>query len=109
MKNLKFFFLLFVYGFVSIVKSQERPPVNIFYPNDYGGDTQNWSVSQSEDRYIYVANNKGLLEYNGDKWNLYISPNQTNIRTVQVIDSLIYTGGYRDFGYWQKNNFGVLS
>jgi len=28
------------------------------------------------ERYIYSANNKGLLEFNGAKWNLYRAPNQ---------------------------------
>ncbi|WP_396602577.1 triple tyrosine motif-containing protein [Algibacter sp. R77976] len=107
-KNIKHFVLICFLGLCLSAATQERPPINVFYPEDYGGESQNWSVSQSDERYIYVANNKGLLEYNGAKWNLYNSPNQTNIRTVKVIDSLIYTGSYQDFGYWNKNNFGVL-
>ncbi|TBN04059.1 LuxR family transcriptional regulator [Hyunsoonleella flava] len=91
------------------VKAQERPPINVFNPKDYGAASQNWSISQSQNHHIYVANNKGLLEYNGAKWNLYESPNETIIRSVQVLDSLIYTGSYHEFGYWQRDNFGVLN
>lgn len=109
MKILKYCFLLAVLVPFLNIKAQERPPINIFHPKDYGGESQNWSISQSEEQNIYVANNKGLLEYNGAKWNLYKSPNETIIRAVKVIDNLIYTGSFHDFGYWEKNEFGVLN
>lgn len=109
MKSLKFFFLLFTFGIVFSLISQEHPPINVFYPEDYGAESQNWSISQSNNHYLYFANNKGLLEFNGAKWNLYHSPNETIIRAVKVIDSLIYTGSYHDFGYWKKDKLGVLN
>ncbi|PWH84582.1 LuxR family transcriptional regulator [Algibacter marinivivus] len=99
---------LLVFG-CFILNAQEIPPISIFNPKDYGGEPQNWSISQSSNRYIYTANNKGLLEYNGAKWNLYESPNETIIRSVEVIDDLIYTGSFHDFGYWKRDNFGVLN
>ncbi|MDO5969193.1 triple tyrosine motif-containing protein [Flavivirga aquimarina] len=88
--------------------AQEHPPIEVFSPKDYGAETQNWSISQSKENYIYVANNKGLLEFNGANWQLYKSPNETIIRSVNVIDNLIYTGSNREFGYWQRNELGQL-
>jgi AraC family chitin signaling transcriptional activator len=79
-----------------------------FEPKAYGAENQNWSISQSNDKFIYVANNKGLLEFNGAIWNLYPSPNETIMRSVNVIDDKIYSGCYREFGYWEKNEFGSL-
>ncbi|WP_405294289.1 triple tyrosine motif-containing protein [Algibacter sp. Ld11] len=90
------------------VISQEFPPIQTYTPEDYGGENQNWSISQSLNRYIYVANNKGLLEFNGAKWNLYHSPKETILRSVKVIDSLIYTGSFRGFGSWKRDSFGLL-
>lgn len=100
--------ILFLLFFSIIVYGQIHPPIKIYPPAVYGSETQNWSISQSKENYIYVANNNGLLEFNGAKWQLYKSPNQTIIRSVNVIDDLIYTGGNNEFGYWQKNNFGQL-
>ncbi|MEP5338358.1 MAG: LuxR C-terminal-related transcriptional regulator [Algibacter sp.] len=91
------------------VQAQERPPIEIYLPSEYSGDNQNWSISQSDDKFIYVANNKGLLEFNGAKWAVYPSNNLTITRAVKVIDSLIYTGSYKDFGYWKRNKFGKLN
>ncbi len=98
------FFILFQIG----VLSQELPPIEVFKPKDYGAEDQNWSISQAEDRSIYFANNKGLLNYNGARWKLYKSPNSSIIRSVKVINDKIYTGSYKDFGYWEKNDYGVL-
>jgi len=96
-----FFWSLYLFG-------QEIPPIEIFSPETYGAENQNWSISQANNKYIYVANNKGLLEYNGAKWQLYNSPNETIIRSVNVIDDKIYTGSYREFGYWEPTEFGKL-
>lgn len=87
---------------------QEIPPVQFFTPQDYKADDQNWSISQGEDKIIYVGNNKGLLEFNGARWKLNKTPNQSIVRSVSVIDSLIYTGSYMDFGFWKRNQFGIL-
>ncbi|MCB0472976.1 MAG: LuxR family transcriptional regulator [Flavobacteriaceae bacterium] len=88
--------------------AQTLPPIQIFRPENYQGDNQNWMISESPDKYIYVANNDGLLEYNGAKWTLYPSPNNTIIRAVKVIDGVIYTGCYMDFGFWKRNPKGIL-
>lgn len=65
-------------------------------------------ISQDQNHFMYFANNSGLLEYNGTAWNLYPSPNETIIRSVKVIDGLIYTGCYMEFGYWKRQQDGSL-
>ncbi|WOD42786.1 helix-turn-helix and ligand-binding sensor domain-containing protein [Hwangdonia lutea] len=91
-----------------ILVAQEMPPIDIYTPKSYGAENQNWSIAQSKDKYIYVGNNKGLLEFNGANWRLYPSPNETIIRSVSVFDDVIYTGCSKEFGYWQRNKFGDL-
>ena len=98
-----------LFGFVLCqMTAQELLPVEIYTPHQYGGENQNWAISQSKDKYIYVANNKGLLEFNGAKWSLYPAPNKTIVRSVNVVEDRIYTGCYMEFGYWKKNEFGKL-
>jgi hypothetical protein len=41
--------------------AQELPPIQVYTPEQYGGENQNWSISQSSNDKIYIANNKGLL------------------------------------------------
>lgn len=109
MKQTRLILSLLIFYTCAFLESQERPPIQVYTPTDYGAENQNWSISQSIDKYIYVANNKGLLEFNGAIWTLFSSPVQTTIRSVNVIDNLIYTGSYREFGYWQKNIYGSLN
>lgn len=93
----------------TLLFSQEFPPVNGFYTKDYQAENQNWDITQSNTGFIYVANNKGLLEYNGATWKVYQTPNETIMRSVQYYDGKVFTGFYMDFGYWQKNSEGILN
>ena len=88
--------------------AQELPPIVTFSPQDYEADNQIWSISQSTDEYIYAANGKGLLEFNGANWKLYTIPNNSIIRSVKVIQNKIFTGCFKDFGYWERDVFGDL-
>jgi ligand-binding sensor domain-containing protein/DNA-binding CsgD family transcriptional regulator len=97
-------FCFFVFGLFS----QEVPPINVFSTEDYGAENQNWAISQDSNKLIYVANNKGLLEFNGANWQLYPTPNETIMRSVKCLKDRVYTGFYMDFGYWVKNDFGLL-
>ena len=94
--------------FSTLLIAQELPPITTYQAQQYGAENQNWSISQSDDQFIYVANNKGLLEFNGAEWQLYPTPNQSIMRSVNVIDDLVFTGCYMNFGYWKRNAFGSL-
>lgn len=101
--------LLFFIFFINVVSTaQELPPIKIFTAEDYNAQNQNWEISQSEDNLIYVANNGGLLEYNGEHWQLYTHFSNPILRSVKVKDKIIYTGSFMDFGFWKKNKKGQL-
>lgn len=85
------------------------PVVRNFSKADYDADNQNWSVAEDNEGIIYFANNKGLLEFNGISWKLYPSPNGNIIRCVAIDkNNRIYTSGYRELGYWERNQAGSL-
>lgn len=100
-------FILFICC-LSISFAQELPPIIKYTPKTYQADNQNWMISQAENAYMYIANNKGLLEFNGAQWRLYNSPNETIMRSVKVIENRVYTGCYMNFGYWERNAQGSL-
>ncbi|WP_353778957.1 LuxR C-terminal-related transcriptional regulator [Winogradskyella sp. 3972H.M.0a.05] len=101
--------VIILFGFKLIgLSAQELPPIQNYSPQDYHGETQNWSLSQTNSKTIIAANNKGLLTFDGERWNLYKSPNESIIRSIKVIGDRIYAGMYRDFGYWTENEFGSL-
>ena len=99
-------FLIFLFTLISA--AQELPPIENFTTEHYIGDNQNWMISQDDNQNIYIANNAGLLVYNGAEWTTYQSPNNSVIRAVNAIGTKIYTGCYAEFGFWKKNEFGTL-
>lgn len=81
--------------------SQELLPfVENYNKSNYQGDNQIWSIAQGNDGAMYFANNYYLLRYDGVKWEKYSLPNKTIIRSVMVDGDRIYTGSYKEFGYW---------
>jgi len=95
----------------SPLKSQTSFPFSIhnFTKQDYKAENQNWSITGDNRGNIYAANNIGLLEFDGIEWSFYPSPNGTVIRSVQVDGkNRIFTSGYRELGYWEKDQHGDL-
>ncbi|MGK4568955.1 histidine kinase [Flavobacterium sp. 3HN19-14] len=80
------------------------PFVENFTKSEYNGDNQNWNVAQGTDNAIYFANNHYFLRYNGVKWEKYTLPNNTVIRSILIDGDKIYSGSYKEFGYWQRAN-----
>ncbi|SHE58271.1 Y_Y_Y domain-containing protein [Psychroflexus salarius] len=99
-----FFFTLITLLFFSFFSfSQELPPVLSFTTEDYNADNQNWSVTQTKSKDLFFANSKGLLKFDGERWELLGSPNKTILRSVFAVDNSVYSGAYMDFGVWEKN------
>ncbi len=83
--------------------------VKNFQKETYQAAKQNWSVDRCPNGFMYFANHNGLLEFDGINWKLYPLPNETILRSVLAAsDSLIYTSGYRELGYWKVDETGEL-
>jgi ligand-binding sensor domain-containing protein/DNA-binding CsgD family transcriptional regulator len=75
----------------------------------YGAGLQNWDIKQDKNGIIYVANNEGLLSFDGRSWNLYALPNKTIVRSVDIgPDNKIYVGGQDELGYFAPGANGRL-
>lgn len=103
-----FFFLLIFSLFPKRLIAQYSPYFQNYSLSEYNAGNQNWGVSRSENGKLYVANNNGLLEYDGLKWDFMELPNKTTIRSVLANKDKVYTGSYEEFGYWKKNAKGLL-
>lgn len=103
-----FFRILLAAVTCTVASAQEIVPLQNYPPNSYNAENQNWKISQSSDKILYFANNDGLLEFEGANWKLHPSPNNSIVRSVAVINDLVYTGCHMEFGYWQRDQFGEL-
>lgn len=107
--GLRSFYTYFLLSFCWGLLSQELPPIQNYSPKEYNGEYQNWGISQFSTRNIYIANHFSLLEFDGNTWHKYQLPSPSIIRSVKAIGDKIYTGSYREFGFWTKEGTGQLS
>ena len=88
-----------------------QPEITQFTRQLYGAYNQNWSAAQHpQTRFLYFANSKGLLEFDGSRWKVYELPRKQRVRSVAIDDQgHIYTGALGEFGYWSPNERGHLT
>jgi ligand-binding sensor domain-containing protein/DNA-binding CsgD family transcriptional regulator len=85
------------------------PDVINYSKQSYGGGLQNWDIKQDNNGTIYIANNEGLLCFDGRNWNVYPLPNKTIVRSVEIgADNRIYVGGQDELGYFETGKQGRL-
>jgi len=85
-------------------------PDVINYPKQaYTAGLQNWDIKQDKNGIIYVANNEGMLTYDGRNWVLHPLPNKTIVHAVEIgINNKIYVGGQDELGYFSPAANGRL-
>ena len=111
LRVLPLFALFFLYS--TLISGQNfnlgNPPIENFNNKEYGAATQNWKIDQDERGIIYVANNSGMLQFDGFNWKLYPIGNGTIVRSVSVgEENQIFVGGQGDFGFFHPNERGKL-
>jgi ligand-binding sensor domain-containing protein/DNA-binding CsgD family transcriptional regulator len=86
------------------------PDITNYSKIDYNAGLQNWDFKQDKNGIIYVANNEGLLTFDGKYWKLYPLPNKTIVRSLEIgSDNRIYVGAQDEFGYFMPSSNGQLS
>ncbi|MCP4220041.1 MAG: response regulator [bacterium] len=66
---------------------------------DYRLQPQNWDIRQDTRGIIYIANQGGLLEFDGVSWKDIDIPNATARSIAIAGDGVIYIGGKNEIGY----------
>lgn len=85
------------------------PDVINYSKQSYAAGLQNWDIKQDKNGIVYIANNEGLLSFDGRYWTLYPLPNRTNVRSVEIgSDNKIYVGGQDELGYFAPAENGRL-
>ncbi len=85
------------------------PDVTNYSKQTYAAGLQSWDIRQDVNGILYLANNEGLLSFDGQYWNLYPLPNKTIVRAVEITaDGRIYVGGQDELGYFYPGENGRL-
>lgn len=78
---------------------------------DHDGGYQNWDVTQAPNGILFVANQDGLLEFDGEDWRIHPMPlgGQTTVRSVAIDQrGQVYAGGIGDFGRLVADSSGMF-
>lgn len=104
--------ILFLILFPCVVFAQNTiglPDIMNHTKQVYKAGLQNWDIKQDRNGIIYVANNEGLLSFDGSYWHCMPLPNKTIVRAIEIAnDGKIYAGGQDELGYFSPTTNGVL-
>nr|MCU0375726.1 hypothetical protein [Chitinophagaceae bacterium] len=65
----------------------------------YQAGAQNWAFQQDESGTVYIANNEGLLTFNGAFWRVHPLPNNTILRSSAFgRGRQLFAGGQDEIG-----------
>ncbi len=103
-----FFAALLIGSIQSYGQSMGRWQVQNYLPEEYGGATSNWGLTQDLRGSLYVANVRGILHYNGQQWDNIQVQNGSYVRHLCYDPSQdrVYVGAANEFGYLQTDSLG---
>lgn len=93
------FFTCFSYA------STGKYPIKNFTPTDYSAGIQNIDFAQNRDMTLFVANNLGVLSFNGIEWKTFAFKTGKKQRSLAFdeISERLYVGSQGEFGYFEKD------
>lgn len=108
MKRLLFSLIITIGVATSIYAAGGYPLLFSYTSEQYGTEAgfQNWDITRADGGEIYVANNAGVLRYDGYNWQLIPVPGVRTIRSVSAYEDRIYIGHNAGFGYLTRNTYG---
>ncbi len=80
-------------------------PIQNFTPKDYKAGIQNIDFAQNGDMTIFVANNLGVLSFNGTNWKTHASKSGKKKRSLAFDKNAgrLYVGSQGEFGYFEAD------
>lgn len=106
--------LLLLLTFTSLLFAQgiknDSIVIHNFSSIDYKVALYNYDIIEDENGIIYIANDNGVLTYDGSSWE--IIPIRGFVGAVSLkkaSDGRIYVGGINEFGYLERDSIGVFN
>ena len=82
--------------------------VRNFSVNDYDASSRNWDLAVSDAGILYVANNAGLLVFDGNNWQKHNLLHIPALKKIACLGDKIYTLAGGNKMEWGTNEYGHL-
>jgi DNA-binding CsgD family transcriptional regulator len=98
------FIFVFALSWISlrgIPKTEGTPFINYYSYDDYRVSNNNWDMVQDQRHIMYFANEFGILEFDGVRWQIIqVATNRSNIKSLAIDkNGRLFAGAQGDFGY----------
>ncbi|EAY24394.1 Two component regulator three Y motif family [Microscilla marina ATCC 23134] len=95
------YFLLASILFVSTIAPlwAQIPYVTKHLPKHYGGGGQSWRATQGKQGLIYIADNVGVLQYDGVQWHKFSLNINEQATAVRSHNDTLFVGTHNGIGY----------
>lgn len=99
-------------GYAWYYAAENGSPLSIDYgPYEHKGGGDNRDIAIDAKGEVFIANQSGLLRFDGAKWSLLNRPNQNNLTMSVEIDPTgrIWVAGTNNVGFFQADAHGQYS
>lgn len=81
------------------------PLLENYTPDKYQNKGKIWEISTAGNGIVYMAADKGVLEFDGKTWNCFKGSDGFTRSLLVANDSLLYSGSDLDFGVYKRNKY----
>lgn len=83
--------------------------IRIYPPSVYKAGPSIYHFVKDKKGILYIASNKGIIEYDGSNWNLIPISNYSDAGILVIDDDdRIYVGATNEFGYLETDSLGEM-
>ena len=101
--------VLFVTSIIGAFAQSGNPYIVNYIPDLKNTDNQNLAIVQGADGVVYFANRKGVLSYDGFRWDLIKTESSVFSLARDASSGQIYVGCRGNFGFLDKDLTGAVS
>ncbi len=104
-KTSTIFLLAFLIASYQAIALIGKYPIKNYTPVDYEAGIQNIDFAQNRDMTLFVANNLGILSFNGSIWKTHAFRTGKKQRSLAFNEkeNRLYVGSQGDFGFFENN------
>ena len=85
------------------------PLIQYFSSLSYQAAPQNAMITQTPNGVVYVANQDGVLEYDGATWRLILLPNRSPVKAIAVDpEGTVFVAGQAEIGFLAVDSTGLM-
>lgn len=108
MQNLRRMYIMLFILVATRAFAQEGTPYITHFKEVQELETQNWSISQTNEDIMLFANRRGILTFDGQTWNQHKLPYIPLVVKKNPYNQKIYIGANNNYGILTKNNKGLF-